>query len=64
MNQSFRNLVKKFRQMGPESQQNVIDRISNRDEDLAEYLRKIRDMQQRGKDIDRLAQSIIDKLES
>lgn len=56
--------MKKFRQMGPESQQNVIDRISNRDEDLAEYLRKIRDMQQRGKDIDRLAQSIIDKLES
>ena len=64
MDQTFRNLVKAFRQMDSESQQNVIDRVSNRGKgQLAEYLRKIRDMQKRGNEIDDLAESIISKLE-
>jgi len=62
MTQAFRDLIKKFRQMDPESQQNVIDRVSNRDKDLGKYLRKIRDMQQGSKKIDKLAQDILDKI--
>lgn len=65
MNQDFRNMIKVFRNFDQKSQQNIIDRISNRgEENLAQYLRKIRDMQQRGKKIEELAKSIIDKLES
>jgi endonuclease III len=65
MNQDFRNMIKVFRNFDQQSQQNIIDRISNRgEENLAQYLRKIRDMQQRGKKIEELAKSIIDKLES
>jgi len=65
MNQDFRNMIKVFRNFDQQSQQNIIDRISNRgEENLAQYLRKIRDMQKRGKKIEELAKSIIDKLES
>lgn len=59
----MRNLIKKFRQMDDESQQNVIDRVSLRgDEEGAELLRKVRRIQKRGDRIERLANEIIDEL--
>lgn len=61
--ETYRELIKVFRGMDDESQQNVIRRVSNRDEEAAKYLRKVREMQKRGEKIDDLASSIIDKLE-
>lgn len=62
--QAFRDLVKTFRKMGDESQQNVIRRVSDRDEkELAEYLRKIRRMQKRSERMEELTDEILSKIE-
>ncbi|WP_103027192.1 hypothetical protein [Salinibacter altiplanensis] len=62
MDQAMRDLIKKFRQMDDESQQNVIGRVAKRDQEGAELLRKVRRVQKRGDRIENLADEIIDKL--
>lgn len=62
MDQGMRDLIKKFRQMDDESQQNVIDRVAKRDQEGAELLRKVRQTQKRSDRIERLANEIIDEL--
>lgn len=59
----MRDLIKKFRQMDGESQQNVIHRVEQRgEEELGELLRTVKKTQQRGDRIEQLADEIIDKL--
>jgi predicted Fe-S protein YdhL (DUF1289 family) len=63
LDQTMRNLIKKFRQMDDESQQNVIGRVEQRgEEELGELLRTVKRTQKRGNRIRDLADEIIDKL--
>jgi len=63
LDQAMRDLIKKFRQMDGESQQNVIHRVEQREEEeLGELLRTVKKTQQRGDRIEQLADEIIDKL--
>jgi predicted transcriptional regulator len=55
------DLVRKFRAMDDESQQNVIRKVEKRDEEAAGILRKVYRMQKRGERMEEVTDSIVDR---
>lgn len=61
MSSVLEDLVRKFRTMDEESQQNVIRRVAERDEEAADFLRKIYRMERRGEQMEKIADRIVDR---
>ncbi len=55
-------MIKRFKEMSDEKQESVIDRMSKKDKDVADFLSKVVRVQDRSEKIDQLADKIIDRV--
>jgi K+/H+ antiporter YhaU regulatory subunit KhtT len=60
--EKLRRMVYTFRQMDNEEQKSMIKSTRKKSQELADFLEKLRKMDQRNKKIDSLADDIIDQL--
>jgi hypothetical protein len=60
--EKLRKMVYTFRQMDDEEQKSMIKRTRKQSQELADFLEKLRKMDQRSEKIDSLADDIIDQL--